>query len=92
MCGIFGIYGHKDAARLTYLGLYALQHRGQEAAGIVSIEGSSARAYKGVGLVSDVFDGETGLHADEGLEVCHRVPEAPSSPSATSCQTRRRGN
>ena len=38
-CGLFGIYGHRDAARLTYLGLYSLQHRGEEAAGIVTYDG-----------------------------------------------------
>ncbi|MBN1406115.1 MAG: amidophosphoribosyltransferase [Candidatus Omnitrophica bacterium] len=56
MCGIFGIYPNKDAARLTYLGLYALQHRGEESAGIVTYDGKKARMHKGMGLVSDVFD------------------------------------
>ncbi len=56
MCGIFGIYGHKDAARLTYFGLYALQHRGEESAGIVVYNGEKFKSYKGMGLVSDVFD------------------------------------
>ncbi len=57
MCGIFGISNHPEAARLTYLGLYSLQHRGQEAAGIVSVdEQGVARVHKGSGLVSDVFD------------------------------------
>lgn len=55
-CGIFVIYGHPDAARLTYLGLYALQHRGQESAGIVSSDGQIMMAQKGMGLVGDVFD------------------------------------
>ena len=56
MCGIFGIVGHKDAARLTYLGLYALQHRGEESAGIVAYDGKKVSFHKGMGLVSDVFD------------------------------------
>jgi amidophosphoribosyltransferase len=57
MCGIFGISGHPEAAHLTYLGLYALQHRGQEAAGIVSVDDAGvARAHKGHGLVADVFN------------------------------------
>jgi amidophosphoribosyltransferase len=56
MCGIFGIYRHKDAARLTYLGLYALQHRGEESAGIVAYDGKRARHHKGMGIVGDVFD------------------------------------
>ena len=54
-CGVFGIYGHPEAANLTYLGLYALQHRGQESCGIVASDGISLRAYKKMGLVSDVF-------------------------------------
>ncbi|PIU40907.1 MAG: amidophosphoribosyltransferase [Candidatus Omnitrophica bacterium CG07_land_8_20_14_0_80_42_15] len=56
MCGIFGIYGHKDAARLTYLGLYALQHRGEESAGIVVSSEKKIMSHKGMGLVGDVFD------------------------------------
>lgn len=56
MCGIFGIYPHKDAARLAYLGLYALQHRGEEAAGIATYNGKKVCLHKGTGLVSDVFD------------------------------------
>jgi amidophosphoribosyltransferase len=55
-CGVFGIYGHKEAARLTYLGLYALQHRGQESAGIVVSDRKGVNCARGMGLVSDVFD------------------------------------
>lgn len=55
MCGIFGISGHKDASRLTYLGLYALQHRGEESAGIVTYNGKKICHHKGMGLVGDVF-------------------------------------
>lgn len=54
-CGVFGIYGHEDAANLTYFGLYALQHRGQESAGIVSSDGKNVHEYKAMGLVSEVF-------------------------------------
>jgi amidophosphoribosyltransferase len=54
-CGIFGIYNHKEAANLTYLGLYALQHRGQESCGIVSSDGLHLHAHKRMGLVADVF-------------------------------------
>jgi amidophosphoribosyltransferase len=54
-CGLFGIFGHPEAAHLTYLGLYALQHRGQESAGIVASDGESLRIEKGMGLVNDVF-------------------------------------
>ncbi len=55
-CGIFGIYGHPEAAKLTYFGLYALQHRGQESAGIVSSDGEHVQEYKAMGLVSEVFN------------------------------------
>ncbi|MDZ7582672.1 MAG: amidophosphoribosyltransferase [Deltaproteobacteria bacterium] len=55
-CGIFGIHSHPEAARLTYFGLYALQHRGQESAGIAVLQGSRITAHKGMGLVPEVFD------------------------------------
>lgn len=54
-CGVFGIINHPEAAHLTYLGLYALQHRGQEGAGIVSSDGSAFYLEKGMGLVAEVF-------------------------------------
>jgi amidophosphoribosyltransferase len=56
-CGVFGVYGHPNAAELTYYGLYALQHRGQESAGIVTSNGRQFCAHKGMGLVSRVFNG-----------------------------------
>jgi len=60
MCGIFGVVNVRDAAQLTYLGLYALQHRGQESAGIVAVDADArARAHRGMGLVNDVFSAET---------------------------------
>jgi amidophosphoribosyltransferase len=55
-CGLFGIYGHPNAAELAYYGLYALQHRGQESAGISASDGIELRTYKGMGLVAQVFD------------------------------------
>ncbi len=57
-CGVFGIYGHPEAANLTYLGLYALQHRGQEGAGIVSSDGVRHFYEKAMGLVSDIFSSD----------------------------------
>ncbi|HDH51445.1 MAG TPA: amidophosphoribosyltransferase [Nitrospirae bacterium] len=54
-CGIFGVYGHPEAANLTYLGLHALQHRGQEGAGICSSDGRQLYIEKSVGLVADIF-------------------------------------
>src|SRR2546426_4015762 len=56
-CGVFGIWGAENAARLTYAGLYALQHRGQESAGIVATDGIEFIQRKGVGLVPDVVSG-----------------------------------
>jgi amidophosphoribosyltransferase len=57
-CGVCGIFGHKDAAKLSYFGLYALQHRGQESAGIVSSDGKKVNIYKNMGLVPEVFSEE----------------------------------
>ena len=57
-CGIFGISGHSEAARMTYFGLYALQHRGQESAGIAIARDQAIYAHKGMGLVPDVFDAD----------------------------------
>ncbi|MCE5195148.1 MAG: amidophosphoribosyltransferase [Nitrospiraceae bacterium] len=54
-CGVFGVYGHPEAANLTYLGLYALQHRGQEGAGICSSDGKTLHLEKAMGLVADIF-------------------------------------
>lgn len=55
MCGIFGIFGHPEAANLTYLGLHALQHRGQESAGIVTTDGSQLFRHRAMGHVAEVF-------------------------------------
>jgi len=55
-CGVFGIWNHAEAARMAYLGLYGLQHRGQESAGIATSDGDTLYAEKGMGLVADVFD------------------------------------
>lgn len=60
-CGVFGIFGHPNAAELTYYGLYALQHRGQESAGIVTSDGRQFRTHKGMGLVPQIFTGSV-LH------------------------------
>ncbi|MDX1952365.1 MAG: amidophosphoribosyltransferase [Verrucomicrobiota bacterium] len=54
-CGVFGIYNHPNAAELTYFGLYALQHRGQESAGIVTYDGNQFYTHKGMGLVPQIF-------------------------------------
>ena len=58
-CGVFGIFGHPEAANMTYLGLYALQHRGQESAGIAASDGQQVRISRAMGYVADTFDGPT---------------------------------
>jgi amidophosphoribosyltransferase len=64
-CGVFGIFGHPEAANLTYLGLYALQHRGQESAGIVTADGERMRVSRAMGHVAEAFD-ETALQGLPG--------------------------
>ncbi len=58
-CGVFGIFGDLEAANMTYLGLYALQHRGQESAGIAAADGRQVRISRAMGYVADTFDGQT---------------------------------
>ena len=68
-CGVFGVFAHPEAAKMAYLGLYALQHRGQEAAGICTSDGRELRLAKGRGLVQDVFppDRLAGLCGDSAI-------------------------
>ena len=54
-CGVFGIWGHPDAAKLTYFGLHSLQHRGQEGAGILSNDAGQLKRHRDMGLLSEVF-------------------------------------
>ena len=54
-CGVFGIWGHPDAAKLTYFGLHSLQHRGQEGAGILSNDQGNLKRHRDMGLLSEVF-------------------------------------
>ncbi|MFP4416335.1 MAG: amidophosphoribosyltransferase [Fibrobacterota bacterium] len=65
-CGVFGVYNNKEAAQLTYLGLYALQHRGQESTGIVASNGQKLTVFKGMGLVNQVFKREETFSRLEG--------------------------
>src|SRR5258708_4968881 len=60
-CAVFGVYGHPNASELTYYGLYALPHRGQESAGIVTSDGKEFHPRRGMGLVSQIFQGDV-LH------------------------------
>ncbi len=71
-CGVFAVSGTTAAAELTFLGLYALQHRGQESAGIVTVDDAGkAHAHKGMGLVADVFDDKTLRTLEGGLAIGH---------------------
>ncbi|HJZ77867.1 MAG TPA: amidophosphoribosyltransferase [Vicinamibacterales bacterium] len=70
-CGVFGIFGHPEAANMTYLGLYALQHRGQESAGIAASDGEQVRLAREMGYVADVFDGSTLAQLRGPLAVGH---------------------
>src|SRR5690348_6123735 len=58
-CGVFGIFGHPEAANMTYLGLYALQHRGQESAGIAASDGEGIRVSRAMGYVAEAFGSDT---------------------------------
>ncbi|MEC8099344.1 MAG: class II glutamine amidotransferase, partial [Pseudomonadota bacterium] len=72
-CGVFGVFGHPDATALTALGLHALQHRGQEAAGIVSFDGKQFHAERRLGLVSDHFTKASILDRLQGNMACGHV-------------------
>ena len=70
-CGVFGIFGHPEAANMTYLGLYALQHRGQESAGIAASDGEQVRVSRAMGYVADTFDGEALEQLPGALAIGH---------------------
>src|SRR5205823_3841037 len=72
-CGVFGIYGHPDAAALTALGLHALQHRGQEAAGIVAFDGDRFNGERRLGLVGDHFSKEATIKRLKGRNALGHV-------------------
>jgi len=86
-CGLFGIYGHIDASRLTYFGLYAQQHRGQESCGIVSVDDAGEiHDHRGMGLVPDVFE-EKHLQALPGsIAVGHVRYSTTGRPSIANAQ------
>jgi amidophosphoribosyltransferase len=85
-CGVFGIYDHPEAAALTYFGLYALQHRGQESAGIAVAKDMQIAEHKGMGLVSDVFDMEQLAQLDGGSAVGHVRYSTTGSSILTNAQ------
>lgn len=85
-CGVFGVYGHPNAAELTYYGLYALQHRGQESAGIVTSDGQRFKAHRGMGLVSQVFTGDVLKHLDGNMAVGHTRYSTTGSSQLANAQ------
>ncbi len=86
-CGVFAIYGHPRAAELTYLGLYALQHRGQESAGIASSDGSNIYRHVGMGLVADVFSDPRNLDGLKGhLAIGHNRYSTTGSTTLPNAQ------
>src|SRR3990172_10239760 len=73
-CGVFGVHGHPDAAALAALGLHALQHRGQEAAGIVTFDGVKFHGHRSLGLVGDIFGSEEVIRRLPGHSALGHVP------------------
>jgi amidophosphoribosyltransferase len=70
-CGVMAIYGHPEASKLAYLGLYALQHRGQESAGVAASDGEQLRLHKAMGLVSDIFTADALARLPGTLAIGH---------------------
>jgi amidophosphoribosyltransferase len=86
-CGVFGIFGARKAAELTYLGLYALQHRGQEGAGIVSSNGEKVHQHRGLGEVNEVFSQKDILNGLKGhLAVGHNRYSTTGASSSINVQ------
>lgn len=85
-CGVFGVFGHPEAANLVYLGLYALQHRGQESAGIVSSNGKSLISHRGMGLVADIFNSEVLARLEGTAAIGHNRYSTTGSTSLKNCQ------
>lgn len=85
-CGVFGVYGHPEAANLAYLGLYALQHRGQESAGIVSSNGKSLISHRGMGHVADIFNGDILAKLEGTSAIGHNRYSTTGSTTIKNCQ------
>ncbi len=80
-CGLFGVYNHREASYLTFLGLYSLQHRGEESCGIISYDGECFNVQVGMGLVSDVFNEER-LQRLKGYQAIGHVRYSTTGSSA----------
>jgi len=85
-CGLFGIYNHRHAAENTFLGLYALQHRGQESAGIISTDGERICEHKGMGLVAQVFNEENLQKLEGHIAVGHNRYSTTGQPRVANVQ------
>ncbi len=85
-CGICGIFNHPDASKLAYFGLYALQHRGQESAGIVSSDGTRVSIHKAMGLVPDVFSEDILRNLAGHLAIGHVRYSTTGASTATNTQ------
>jgi amidophosphoribosyltransferase len=85
-CGVVGVYGHDEAATLAYLSLYALQHRGQESAGIVASNGDALIAHRGMGLVADIFGHDILSRLEGRLAIGHNRYSTSGSTVLKNCQ------
>lgn len=85
-CGLFGIWGHEEAARLVYYGLHSLQHRGQDGAGIVVKSGDVLTRHNGLGLLSEVFIGETLAHMHGTSAIGHVLYSLGGKPDHAAIQ------
>jgi amidophosphoribosyltransferase len=85
-CGVVGVFGHPEAATLAYLGLYALQHRGQESAGIVSSNGEALISHRAMGLVADIFDHATLATLTGTIAIGHNRYSTTGNTVLKNCQ------
>jgi amidophosphoribosyltransferase len=85
-CGVFGVFGHTEAAKLTYLGLYALQHRGQESAGIASSDGLDIHVHKSLGHVQEIFTPDVLQRLPGDLAIGHTRYSTAGDTTLTNAQ------
>ncbi|MCX7872191.1 MAG: amidophosphoribosyltransferase [Verrucomicrobiae bacterium] len=85
-CGLFGIYGHEKASELTYYGIYALQHRGQESAGIVSAQDGQFYEHRGMGLVAQIFNNDVLPKLKGSMAIGHTRYSTTGSSNITNAQ------
>ena len=85
-CGVCGIFNHEDSSKLTYFGLYALQHRGQESAGIVTSDGSNVKVHKDMGLVPEIFSEEILQTLQGNISIGHVRYSTTGASNITNAQ------